>query len=147
MLGGKFQDFFGIIKVDRAKPEVLSVEFTIKVDSIFTNDAKRDAHLKFFDFFDVLTHPTITFRSTSIKANGKDGWLVTGDLTMRGDEAGDPPGHLPRKQGPWGNDKMGFDTWPPEPQGLRINGTSPWIRVASSSATRSRSGSRSRSTG
>ncbi len=75
MLGGKFQDFSGTIKVDRAKPEGSSVEFTIQAASIFTNDPKRDEHLKSPDFFDVATHPTITFKSTSVKANGKDGWL------------------------------------------------------------------------
>ena len=43
MLGGKFQDFSGTIKVDRAKPESSSVEFTIQAATIFTNDAKRDS--------------------------------------------------------------------------------------------------------
>ncbi len=46
MLGGKFQDFSGTIKVDRAKPESSSVEFTIQAATIFTNDTKRDEHLR-----------------------------------------------------------------------------------------------------
>ena len=112
MLGGKFQEFSGTIKVDRARPEASSVEFTIKADSISTNEPKRDAHLKSPDFFDVATHPTITFKSTSIKANGKDGWLVTGDLTMRGvtKQVTLPVAFLGEGNDPWGNEKMGFET-------------------------------------
>jgi polyisoprenoid-binding protein YceI len=112
MLGGKFQDFSGTIRIDRAKPEASSVEFTIKADSIFTNDAKRDAHLKSPDFFDAPTHPTITFRSTSMKPNGKDSWLVTGDLTMRGmtKPVTLPVTFLGEGKDPWGNEKVGFET-------------------------------------
>jgi polyisoprenoid-binding protein YceI len=112
MLGGKFQDFSGTIKVDRVKAENSSVEFTIRAESVFTNDAKRDAHLKSPDFFDVPTHPTITFRSTSMKPNGKDSWLVTGDLTMRGvtKQVTLPVTLLGEGKDPWGNEKMGFET-------------------------------------
>jgi len=112
MLGGKFQDFSGTIGVDRAKPEGSSVEFTIRAASIFTNDAKRDEHLKSPDFFDVAKHPTITFKSTSMKPNGKDSWLVTGDLTMRGvtRQVTLPVSFLGEGKDPWGNEKMGFST-------------------------------------
>jgi polyisoprenoid-binding protein YceI len=112
MLGGKFQEFSGTIEVDRAKPEASSVEFKIQADSIFTNEPKRDAHLKSPDFFDVASHPTITFKSTSIKANGKDSWLVTGDLTMRGvtKQVTLPVAFLGEGKDPWGNEKMGFET-------------------------------------
>ncbi len=112
MLGGKFQEFSGTINVDRTKPEASSVEFTIQADSIFTNEPKRDAHLKSPDFFDVAKYPTITFRSKSVKANGKDSWLVTGDLTMRGvtKQLTLPVTFLGEGKDPWGNEKMGFET-------------------------------------
>ena len=112
MLGGRFQEFTGTINVDRARPEASSVEFTINADSIFTNEPKRDAHLKSADFFDVAKYPTITFKSTSIKASGKDSWLVTGDLTMRGvtKQVTLPVALLGEGKDPWGNEKMGFET-------------------------------------
>ena len=112
MLGGKFQEFTGTINVDRAKPEASTVEFTIAADSIFTNEPKRDAHLKSPDFFDVAKYPTITFKSTSVKPNGKDSWLVTGDLTMRGvtKQVTLPVTFLGEGKDPWGNEKMGFET-------------------------------------
>ncbi len=112
MLGGKFQEFTGTIDVDRAKPEASTVEFTINADSIFTNEPKRDAHLKSPDFFDAAKYPTITFKSTSVKPNGKDSWLVTGDLTMRGvtKQVTLPVSFLGEGKDPWGNEKMGFET-------------------------------------
>lgn len=83
-VSGKFTDFAGTIQVDRAKPESSTVEFTIQATSIDTSDQRRDQHLRSADFFDVANNPTITFKSTSVKANGKDSWLVTGDFTMHG---------------------------------------------------------------
>ena len=111
MLGGKFQDFSGTIKVDRAKPESSSVEFTIQATTIFTNDPKRDEHLRAPDFFDVANHPTITFKSTSVKAAGKDVYEVTGNLTMRGvtKQVTLPVTFLGEGKDPWGNEKIGFE--------------------------------------
>jgi polyisoprenoid-binding protein YceI len=111
-LGGKFGDFAGTIQVDRARPESSSVEFTIQAKSIDTNEPKRDEHLRSADFFDVATHPTITFKSTSFKATGKDSWLVTGDLSMRGvtKQVTLPVTLLGEGKDPWGNEKMGFET-------------------------------------
>lgn len=112
MLGGKFQDFSGTIKVDKAKPESSSVEFTIQAASISTNDPKRDEHLKSPDFFDTATHPTITFKSTAVKPAGNNVYQVTGDLTMRGvtKSITIPVTLLGEGKDPWGNEKMGFET-------------------------------------
>ena len=112
MLGGKFQDFSGTIKVDRAKPESSSVEFTIQAASILTNEPKRDEHLKSPDFFDVASHPTITFKSTSVKPGANNVYQVTGDLTMRGvtKSITIPVTFLGEGKDPWGNEKIGFET-------------------------------------
>jgi len=112
MLGGKFTDFAGTIQVDRAKPENSTVEFTIQAKSIDTAEAKRDEHLRSADFFDVANHAAITFKSTALKPTGKDSWLVTGDLTMRGvtKTVTLPVTLLGEGKDPWGNDKMGLET-------------------------------------
>jgi polyisoprenoid-binding protein YceI len=111
MLGGKFQDFSGTIKVDRAKPESSTVEFTIQAASVFTNDQKRDDHLRTPDFFDVATHPTITFKSTSVKPAANNVYEVTGNLTLRGvtKQVTLPVTFLGEGKDPWGNEKMGFE--------------------------------------
>lgn len=60
-----------------------SVEITIDVASVNTNNDKRDEHLRGMDFFDVGKFPTSTFKSSSVTKTGA-GYLVTGDLTMKG---------------------------------------------------------------
>jgi polyisoprenoid-binding protein YceI len=110
-VGGKFQDFSGTIRVDRARPEGSSVEFTIQAASVDTGEPKRDEHLKSPDFFDVAKEPTITFKSTSVKATGKDAYEVTGQLTMRGvtKTIALPVTFLGEGKDPWGNEKAGFE--------------------------------------
>jgi polyisoprenoid-binding protein YceI len=116
-VSGKFTDFAGTIQVDRAKPEGSTVEFTIQATSIDTSEQRRDQHLRSADFFDVANHPTITFKSTSIKANGKDSWVVTGDFTMHGVTKSVvlPVTLLGEGKDPMGNEKMGLET------GLTLN--------------------------
>jgi polyisoprenoid-binding protein YceI len=116
-VSGKFTDFTGTIQVDRAKPESSTVDFTIQATSIDTSEPRRDQHLRSADFFDVANNPTITFKSTSIKANGKDSWLVTGDFTMHGVTKSVvlPVTLLGEGKDPFGNEKMGLET------GLTIN--------------------------
>jgi polyisoprenoid-binding protein YceI len=111
-VSGKFTDFAGTIQVDRAKPESSTVEFTIQATSIDTSDQRRDQHLRSADFFDVANHPTITFKSTSVKANGKDSYLVTGDFTMHGVTKSVvlPVTILGEGKDPMGNEKLGLET-------------------------------------
>ncbi len=111
-VSGRFTDYSGTIQVDRAKPENSSVEFTIQATSIDTSEPKRDGHLRTADFFDVANHPTITFKSTSMKPNGKDSYFVTGDFTMHGvtKQITLPVTVLGEGKDPMGNEKMGLET-------------------------------------
>jgi polyisoprenoid-binding protein YceI len=81
---GLFTKFSGTITVDRDNLENSSVEATIDVGSVSTNNEKRDTHLKTPDFFDAANFSTITFKSTSWKKTGDNTFDVTGDLTIRG---------------------------------------------------------------
>jgi polyisoprenoid-binding protein YceI len=110
-VGGRFTDFDGTIHIDRDRPENSSVEFTIRATSIFTNEPKRDEHLRSADFFDVAKYPTITFKSTSVKPEGKDSFLVDGELTMRGvtRRVTLPVKLLGEGKDPWGNEKLGLE--------------------------------------
>lgn len=81
---GRFTDFQGTIVGDPAKPEAATVDFTVKAASIDTDQEGRDKHLRSADFFDAEKFPEITFKSTAIKATGKDAYDVTGNLTMHG---------------------------------------------------------------
>jgi polyisoprenoid-binding protein YceI len=59
------------------------IEFTADIDSIDTNNAQRDAHLKSADFFDAGTHGQIRFSGKRYEVNGEEAKLH-GDLTIRG---------------------------------------------------------------
>jgi polyisoprenoid-binding protein YceI len=80
---GRFNKFSGRIMFDKADPTKSSFEVTIDADSVDTNQAARDKHLRSPDFFNVKQFPTMKFKSTAVKAL-KDGYEVTGDFTMHG---------------------------------------------------------------
>jgi polyisoprenoid-binding protein YceI len=79
---GQFGDFDAEI-VTGADPLASTVSATVDLSSIDTGNADRDAHIRSADFFDVESHPTLSFRSTGIRADGDD-FLVDGELTLHG---------------------------------------------------------------
>jgi polyisoprenoid-binding protein YceI len=81
---GKFTKFDGKVQSDKADFSDAKIEFTIDVNSINTEDVKRDAHLKSPDFFDTEKFPSITFVSKRLKSAGKNKYALTGLLTMHG---------------------------------------------------------------
>ncbi|MEO6594285.1 MAG: YceI family protein [Planctomycetota bacterium] len=81
---GTFDKISGQVSLDPAKPEAGSVTLTIPVDSVDTNDGKRDDHLKGPDFFNSKENPSITFASTKIAKKSDTMFDVTGDLAMAG---------------------------------------------------------------
>src|SRR5215211_7777133 len=107
---GNFNDYQGTINLDPANLEHSSVDFQIKADSIDTNVADRDKHLRGEDFFFVEKYPQITFKSKSIKKTGKDTYDVAGTLILRGvsKDVTLPVTFLGMVKDPWGNEKAGF---------------------------------------
>ena len=79
---GRFNDFSGNFAID-ADAGKCAFAMNIKADSVDTANAGRDNHLKSPDFFNAKQFPAISFQSTSVKA-AKDGYEVTGDVTMHG---------------------------------------------------------------
>ena len=79
---GRFTSFSGEI-VTGADPLDSAVTAEIALDSIVTGQEQRDAHIRSADFFDVENHPTMTYRSTGVRAHG-DGYVVDGELTLKG---------------------------------------------------------------
>ncbi len=107
---GHFNDYAGTVVVDPAKPEAATVEFTIKAATIDTANENRDKDLRSANFFDVEKFPEISFKSTKVKAAGKDRYDVIGTLTMHGvsKEVTLPVQYLGVGKDPWGNEKAGF---------------------------------------
>jgi len=81
---GQFTKVDGKFTLDEKNPGKSSVELTIDADSVSTNNAKRDEHLRSPDFFNVKQFPKITFKSKSVKKTDGNHYEVAGDLTMHG---------------------------------------------------------------
>ena len=79
---GRFNDFDARLQVGDDLAST-TLEATVDLASVDTNNADRDNHLRSTDFFDVDTHPTLTF--TSKRVEERDGrYVVMGDLTLNG---------------------------------------------------------------
>jgi len=107
---GHFKDVTGKVTLEEPDLSKSTAELSIKVDSIDTGDAKRDAHLKGADFFDAAKYPLITFHATKIVRGGK-GFKVTGDLKIRDvSKSVTLDGKLSRAiKSPWGKDVRGAE--------------------------------------
>jgi len=105
---GTFTKFAGTITV--AKESLASsVEVTVDLSSIDTRDEQRDAHLRSADFFEIETHPTMTYRSTGVEADG-DQYIVQGELTLHGVTKAVPltVEFNGVSRDPWGGTRAGF---------------------------------------
>lgn len=106
MMISKVRGKFGVKSATLTSPEnplETTVEATVDVASIDTNDEGRDAHLRSADFFDVENHPTMTFVSTGARVVDGD-LFVDGDLTIRGTTK---PVSFEVEFGGFGNDPYG----------------------------------------
>lgn len=86
------------------------LKVAIDASSIDTGVTDRDGHLRSPDFFDVATHPEITYVSKTIERKGDDKLRVVGDLTIRG-VTREVPLEVEltgRGKDPWGNERAGF---------------------------------------
>ena len=106
---GRFREFAGTIEIGE-RPEDSRVDVVIVAASIDTRDRTRDEHLRSAEFLDVERFPEVRFTSTSASPGEKDGWDVTGDLTVR-DVTRPVVLHVEFSGGtvdPWGNLRAGF---------------------------------------
>ncbi|HRY97731.1 MAG TPA: YceI family protein [Bacteroidales bacterium] len=107
---GYFRSFGGTFRSPSEDFDGAEVSFTIDVDSIDTNVADRDAHLKSDDFFNAATFPRISFNGILNKKD-EGSYTLTGPLSIR-DNTRDVV--LDVELGgvmtdPWGNVKAGFE--------------------------------------
>jgi polyisoprenoid-binding protein YceI len=107
---GRFPAARGVATIAEV-PEESTLEIEIDASSIDTQDETRDAHMRSNDFFGVEDHPTISFRSTTVRpGDGENQWKVDGDLTIRGVTRPITVDveFLGGAIDPWGNQKIGF---------------------------------------
>ena len=110
---GKFEDYTLEVKVDKNDFSDASFSFTAKVNSINTNETKRDEHLKQEDFFDAAKFPVINFKSKSFKKVKRNNYKIKGDLTIKNITK---TVEFDAKFGgvikdPWGGTRSGLKVW------------------------------------
>jgi polyisoprenoid-binding protein YceI len=111
---GFFRRASGSYTIDKSNLNNSRFQLTIEADSLDTNHAKRDEHLRSPDFFNVQQFPTIKFESTgctysNTPERGHE-FLLTGNLTMHGVTR---PVKLPLRMlaeglGPYKDQRTGF---------------------------------------
>jgi polyisoprenoid-binding protein YceI len=106
---GRFNTFDGSFNWDENNPSASSVQFTIQMDSVDTNWAERDKHLRGEEFLNVAKYPKATFKSTAYIGNADKG-ILKGVLTLR--DVSKPVtlqvDRLGEGQDPWGGHRVGF---------------------------------------
>ena len=75
---GSFTNFTAEMEAEDDTFKNAKVKATIHTDSISTNNADRDTHLKSEDFFNVQANPQITFETDSLNNE------ISGNLKMNG---------------------------------------------------------------
>lgn len=108
---GSFGEYTASILWDK-NPANASLSGVVKVGSIDTRNADRDAHLKSPDFFDAATYPDMQFVSKGIKKTKKPSvYEVTGTLTMKGvSKSVTFPLEVSQAiRDPWGKTRMSFN--------------------------------------
>lgn len=81
---GRFDKFDGTFDFDPKTMKLDNVIINIRADSINTNEAKRDKHMRSPDFFYVEKYPELKFKSSKILYENDKPDKVEGDLTIRG---------------------------------------------------------------
>lgn len=79
---GAFKTFNGSMTSTKTDFAGSAIDFTVDVNSINTDNEKRDTHLKSDDFFNAAKYPKMTFKSTSFKKVSGNKYALVGNLTI-----------------------------------------------------------------
>lgn len=109
-LAGRFDQFSGTFSYDDKAPDASKVSVEIDTNSVNSNHAERDKHLRGADFLDVTKFPKATFVSKSVTPAGEGKATITGDLTLRGvtKEVKIDAAYVGSGTDPWGGTRAGF---------------------------------------
>jgi polyisoprenoid-binding protein YceI len=78
---GQFTEFDGTLELT-GDLSTARAYGSVSVASVFTNQPRRDEHLRSADFFDAAQYPELRFESTRLEAIDDESFRITGNLTM-----------------------------------------------------------------
>ncbi|MCL9783216.1 YceI family protein [Vibrio sp. S4M6] len=107
---GRFDKFEGKFTYDPKDIEASSVDVVVDTDSVDSNHAERDKHIRSDDFLDVSKFPKATFKSTKIIDKGDGMFDIVGDLTLHGvtKPVTIVASFIGAGKDPWGGQRAGF---------------------------------------
>ena len=109
-VSGNFNKFDVKVETSGNDFATANIDVSIDVDSINTNNAQRDEHLRNADFFEAEKYPRIRFTSNKIQKIDEENYNLFGELTIKETTR---PVKLALEYGgisrdPYGNLKAGF---------------------------------------
>lgn len=109
-LTGRFDTFSGTFSYDPSAPEASKVSVEIDTNSVNSNHAERDKHLRNEDFLHVSQFPKASFVSKSIEPTGEGKAKIVGDFTLRDvtKEVTIDAEFVGAGSDPWGGERAGF---------------------------------------
>jgi len=80
---GTFKGMEGTVVFKQKDLKSSAFQVCIDATTLNTKNSLRDKHLRYKDFFDTDTYPTICFQSSEIKQENGSKYIVRGKLTIR----------------------------------------------------------------
>ena len=107
---GFFKDYDATITTRGDDLTTANIDFTINTSSIFTDNDKRDNHLRSDDFFNAEKYPQMVFKGKSMKKVDDKNYKLIGDFTIRDvtKQIELDVKYNGTVKDPWGNTKAGF---------------------------------------
>ncbi|GIX41242.1 MAG: polyisoprenoid-binding protein [Leptospiraceae bacterium] len=109
---GQFKEYEASFEYDEKSNILKNIIAKIDVNSIDTENQKRDNHLRDSDFFDIKKYPYMEFVSTqSIKIKPGEEKELKGKLTIKGitKDITLKVKYIGKIKDPWGNERIGFE--------------------------------------
>ena len=107
---GIFSKYEGSVIATKDDFSDAKINFTVDVNSVNTDNAKRDEHLRSADFFETEKYPKMTFVSSSVTKTETGKYNLKGKLTLHGvtKEIALVMTYGGTTKDPWGNTKAGL---------------------------------------
>lgn len=107
---GRFDNYEINVVTQGDEFEGAKINFSAEIESINTENKKRDNHLKSNDFFNAKEFPKMTFAGKSLTKVSDKNYKLVGDLTIRDvtKEVSLDVVYNGTIKDPWGNTKAGF---------------------------------------